>query len=81
MYFVLRRLYAFGAGRRVCVGELLARIRMFLFVTGMMQKLQFLPVGGAEKPRDDPRDFVPGLTVRPQDYEILVKLRGHVESV
>ena len=81
MIFVLRRLYAFGAGRRVCVGELLARIRMFLFVTGMMQKVHFLPAEGGEKPRDDPRDFVPGLTVRPQDYEILVKPRGHVEFV
>ena len=41
----------------------------------MMQSLEFLPVEGGEKPRDDPRDFIPGLTVRPQDYKMVVKPR------
>ena len=40
-----------------------------------MQSVEFLPVEGAEKPRDDPRDFVPGLTVRPVDYQVIVKAR------
>ncbi|CAH1779749.1 unnamed protein product, partial [Owenia fusiformis] len=33
-----KMLMPFGAGRRVCVGEQLARARLFLFFTAMLQK-------------------------------------------
>ncbi len=69
------RLHAFGSGKRVCVGELLARIRMFLFVVGLMQRIQFSPAAGQPEPPYDPRCYVPGLTIRPPDYVVQIEKR------
>ena len=38
--------YPFGAGRRVCAGEPLAKIELFLFVSWLFQKFIFVPVDG-----------------------------------
>lgn len=35
--------YPFGAGRRVCAGEGLAKVKLFLFVSWMLQKFSFVP--------------------------------------
>ena len=34
--------YPFGAGRRVCAGEPLAKVELFLFLSGMLQKFTFI---------------------------------------
>lgn len=35
--------YPFGAGRRVCAGETLAKVKLFLFVTWLFHKFTFVP--------------------------------------
>ena len=58
----------FGAGPRVCVGEILAQSRMFLILAKMMQNFTLLPATTIEKqPPWDPREnFVDsGLSVAP----------------
>jgi len=38
--------YPFGAGRRVCAGEALAKVELFLFVSWLLQNFTFVPAGG-----------------------------------
>ena len=38
--------YPFGAGRRVCAGESLAKVELFLFSSWLLQKFTFLPAEG-----------------------------------
>ncbi|KAL9969843.1 hypothetical protein ACROYT_G022110 [Oculina patagonica] len=38
--------YPFGAGRRVCAGEALAKVELFLFISWMVQKFTFVGEGG-----------------------------------
>ena len=40
--------YPFGAGRRVCPGEPLAKLEMFVFLSWMLHKFTFLPEEGQE---------------------------------
>lgn len=35
--------YPFGAGRRVCAGEALAKVKLFLFVSWLLHKFTFVP--------------------------------------
>ncbi|XP_061489202.1 cytochrome P450 2J2-like [Rhineura floridana] len=56
----------FSAGKRVCLGEQLARVELFLFFTALLQKFTF------QAPKDVTLnlDFRMGLTVSPQPYRI-----------
>ena len=38
--------YPFGAGRRVCAGEALAKVELFLFISWMLQKFTFVGENG-----------------------------------
>ena len=38
--------YPFGAGRRVCAGESLAKVELFLFSSWLLQNFTFLPAEG-----------------------------------
>ena len=42
--------YPFGAGRRSCPGESLAKMEMFVFLSWMLHKFTFLPEEGHEPP-------------------------------
>ena len=67
---LLFRSIVFEVGRRGCQGEVLAKNRIFLFLSTFMQKFHFLPAEGADAPKYDPRDYGPGLTILPVDYKI-----------
>uniref|UniRef100_UPI003AAE8D86 cytochrome P450 2J6-like n=1 Tax=Centroberyx gerrardi TaxID=166262 RepID=UPI003AAE8D86 len=61
----------FSAGKRVCLGENLARMELFLFFTSVMQRFTFSMPAGV-KPSLDYRF---GLTLAPAHYEICAILR------
>ncbi|KAK3594479.1 hypothetical protein CHS0354_030000 [Potamilus streckersoni] len=67
----------FSCGRRICIGEKVAQMELFIFLTSMMQKFQFLP--------DDPRQL-PGLeghlgiTYSPNDFKVRTVRRQDSKS-
>ncbi|CAH1782100.1 unnamed protein product [Owenia fusiformis] len=65
----------FGIGKRECLGEAMAKLRMFLFVTSLLQKLDILPEDKNNPPDPDPTKFVHGLTNLPGQFNIVVKER------
>ena len=64
------RLLPFGAGRRVCPGEVLARNRIFLIFVSMMQKFTFQASEGKDAPDSDPRNMIQALVNRVRPYKI-----------
>lgn len=59
------KLLTFSLGRRVCLGESLARMELFLYLTSMVQRFEFLPPEGQNPP---PIKGVLGLTYGPAPY-------------
>ncbi|XP_072852416.2 cytochrome P450 2J2 [Pogona vitticeps] len=57
----------FGAGSRVCLGEALAKMELFLFFTHLLRAFQFKLPDGAKKPSIEPRF---GFVLRPHPYKI-----------
>nr|KAI8762247.1 ATP synthase subunit alpha; mitochondrial-like cytochrome P450 1A1-like P ATP biosynthesis/Eggmasses/Reproduction [Biomphalaria glabrata] len=78
---VRRRLMTFGAGRRVCLGEALAKNRLFLFATALVQSFEFqrAPDETNTKPQQlpkmDPRTYEMGLVLHPQHYQLIALAR------
>nr|XP_020505679.1 cytochrome P450 2J2-like [Labrus bergylta] len=61
----------FSAGKRLCLGENLARMELFLFFTSFMQRFTFsMPAGVKVK-----LDYQFGITMAPCPYEICATLR------
>ncbi|XP_037683003.1 cytochrome P450 2J2-like [Choloepus didactylus] len=62
----------FSAGKRVCLGEQLARSELFLFLTSLMQKFTFRP------PNDEKLslEFRMGLTISPVKHHLCAIPRG-----
>lgn len=64
--------FPYGAGRRRCPGEQLAKIEMFLFFAILMQKCSFEAVD-IDRLKVESKF---GLTLKPKDFEVFVKPRG-----
>ncbi|XP_006823767.1 cytochrome P450 2U1-like [Saccoglossus kowalevskii] len=63
----------FSAGRRVCMGEQLAKHELFLYFSAMINQFKFsLPVG-TKKPSTD---GVFGLTLVPRPYQVVIEERN-----
>lgn len=61
----------FSAGKRVCLGENLARMELFLFFTSFMQHFTFSIPAGVNVVMD----YRAGITLAPKPYEICVMSR------
>ncbi|XP_027883527.1 cytochrome P450 2J2-like isoform X4 [Xiphophorus couchianus] len=61
----------FSAGKRVCLGEQLARMELFLFFTSLLQRFKFSPPPG-EKPS---LEYKLGATHYPKPYRLCVAQR------
>ncbi|XP_064203283.1 cytochrome P450 2K1-like [Anguilla rostrata] len=59
----------FSAGRRICVGETLAKMELFLFFTSLLQRFTFKPPPGV-LPEDLDISPCPGLTSSPVPYKL-----------
>ncbi|XP_071760266.1 cytochrome P450 2K1-like [Centroberyx gerrardi] len=59
----------FSAGRRVCLGESLARMEIFLFFTSLLQHFRFTPPPGVT---EDELDLTPavGFTLSPSPHQL-----------
>ncbi|XP_072019274.1 cytochrome P450 2U1-like [Amphiura filiformis] len=64
----------FGAGRRVCMGESLAKMELFLCFSSMMHQFKFELPPDAETPSLEP---VPAFNLAPVPYQVILKAYDH----
>ncbi|XP_013073177.2 cytochrome P450 2J2-like [Biomphalaria glabrata] len=57
----------FGVGRRVCLGESMAKTELFLYLSSLIQRFHLLPVHPDQPP---PMDYIFGLTMIPKSYQL-----------
>ena len=66
-----KNLLPFGAGQRVCVGEVFAVSRMFLITARILQNFTILPESSREKqPSCDPREMRMGMALKPLPFKV-----------
>ena len=67
------RFVPYGIGRRICMGESLAKDTLFIFVTTLIKNLTFEnPVA---HPKPDPENYTEGFTLIPHPYYVQIKRR------
>lgn len=64
----------FGMGKRVCLGESLAKAEMFLIFTNLIKNFRFSLVEGSDKPSLEP---IRSFTLIPQKYTCCVEKCDH----
>ncbi|KAL3884077.1 hypothetical protein ACJMK2_030299 [Sinanodonta woodiana] len=67
----------FSFGRRVCIGEKVAQMELFIFLTSMIQKFQFLPVDPCHPP--DLEGNL-GFVYTPKCFQVHIVRRQDVKS-
>ena len=65
----------FSVGRRNCPGEQIARHRMFLLVTYLLQKFTFSAPDGEKPAHPDPRNYMNGVVIKPKTFKVKATLR------
>ncbi|XP_036446004.1 cytochrome P450 2K1-like [Colossoma macropomum] len=65
----------FSAGRRVCLGESLARMELFLFFTSLLQHFRFTPPPGMSEDQLDLTAVV-GITLNPSPHKLCAVKRS-----
>ncbi|BFZ06904.1 hypothetical protein BsWGS_09943 [Bradybaena similaris] len=63
------QLIPFSIGRRACLGESLAKMELFLFLSNMIQRFEFLP---SDPDRIPPTDYKVAVVMTPKHYEVRV---------
>ena len=58
----------FGIGKRICMGELLARNEIFLFTVNILKRIRLLPP--EKKPRPSEENYIASLTRIPDDFYV-----------
>ncbi|XP_077204296.1 cytochrome P450 2J2-like [Paroedura picta] len=64
----------FGAGTRVCLGEQLARVEIFLFFANLLRAFTFQPPEGVKELNTDP---IVGASVAPRPYKLCAVPRSN----
>ncbi|KAH9489108.1 Cytochrome P450 2D9 [Bulinus truncatus] len=64
----------FGVGRRSCLGEAMAKMELFLYLSAMVQRFQFSCVDPDHPP---PLTYVFGLTSSPLRYKVIISSRNN----
>ncbi|KAM7376844.1 hypothetical protein PAMA_013555 [Pampus argenteus] len=67
----------FGAGPRVCVGESLARLELFLFLSSLLQRMSFRLPDGSSPPNLQGRL---GVVLQPLPYKVVVSPRNLMQT-
>ena len=67
------RFVPYGIGRRICMGESLAKDTLFIFVTTLIKHLKF--ENPANHPKPDPENYTDGFTVIPKPYHVKIHTR------
>lgn len=70
-----KALFPFGAGRRVCLGETLAKNRLFLVTSALIQRYKILPGGDKERQEVDPRKYTNGVVLNPGPVNVKMMKR------
>ena len=76
-----KRLLAFGAGMRMCDGELFALRRLFIFTTYIAQSFNFMPDDPLHMTSCDPRIYTVGLVKYPPSFLIKLLRRNCVVTL
>ncbi|KAL8582121.1 hypothetical protein ACOMHN_004041 [Nucella lapillus] len=72
-----KNLLPFGIGKRTCPGETFARTRLFLLITTLLQRFDFLPPeNGQLIPLDDDIPWIPGAVLLLPTYQCRVQRRA-----
>ncbi|CAG0881029.1 unnamed protein product [Cyprideis torosa] len=64
----------FGLGKRQCLGEALAKMELFLFLTNFLQRFRFRPAPNEKLPSIDD-SILAGAVLRPLHYKLIVEVR------
>ena len=75
IYHQLSRMITFGIGKRACIGEVLARLRLFLASAAVLQNFDLVPDPTKPLPNIDPRTFEVDAVLNAPTYTVIFQPR------